>query len=115
MEQGVQAANELDVGVEDADEIAKLEKLVQAADDARRHLIEANTRLVVQVAKRYRGLGLPFLDLIQAGNLGLIRATDEIRLPPRISFCYLCDLVDSSVRHAISVRGMGARSGFRFT
>jgi RNA polymerase primary sigma factor len=43
-------------------------------EDARRHLIEANTRLVVSVARRYQGRGLPLQDLIQEGNLGLLRA-----------------------------------------
>ena len=44
---------------------------------AREHLIKANTRLVVSVAKRYIGRGLPFLDLIQEGNLGLMKAVEK--------------------------------------
>jgi RNA polymerase primary sigma factor len=46
-------------------------------EDARRRLIEKNLRLVVSVAKRYRGMGLPFEDLIQEGNLGLIKAVER--------------------------------------
>ena len=44
---------------------------------AREHLIKANTRLVVSVAKRYNGRGVPFLDLIQEGNLGLMKAVEK--------------------------------------
>jgi RNA polymerase primary sigma factor len=44
---------------------------------ARRELIERNLKLVVSIAKRYRGMGLPFEDLVQEGNLGLLRAVDK--------------------------------------
>jgi RNA polymerase primary sigma factor len=51
--------------------------IVRDGQRARNHLLEANLRLVVSVAKRYTGLGMPFLDLIQEGNLGLIHAVEK--------------------------------------
>lgn len=61
-----------------AEEEASLARAAQAGDlDARRRLSEANLRLVVSVAKRYAGRGLPFLDLIQEGNLGLMKAAEK--------------------------------------
>jgi RNA polymerase primary sigma factor len=55
----------------------ELEKQVQDGMQARDHLIKANTRLVVSVAKKYIGRGVPFLDLIQEGNLGLMKAVEK--------------------------------------
>ncbi|MFB0533543.1 MAG: RNA polymerase sigma factor RpoD/SigA, partial [Anaerolineae bacterium] len=54
-----------------------LRRQIKAGYAARDHLILANTRLVISVAKRYRGQGVPFHDLIQEGNLGLMRAVDK--------------------------------------
>jgi DNA-directed RNA polymerase sigma subunit (sigma70/sigma32) len=54
-----------------------LEWVVEVGTRARNHLLEANLRLVVALARRFTGRGMPFLDLIQAGNLGLIRAVEK--------------------------------------
>jgi RNA polymerase primary sigma factor len=52
----------------------ELEAIVKEGEQAWEHLIKANTRLVVSVAKKYLGRGVPFLDLIQEGNMGLMKA-----------------------------------------
>src|SRR3984893_14609662 len=58
--------------------LGDLELLVAEGTSAKQRLIEANLRLVVSIAKRYIGRGLVFLDLIQEGNLGLMRAVEKV-------------------------------------
>lgn len=55
----------------------KLNQLISESKLARDHLIQANTRLVVSIAKKYLGRGVPFLDLIQEGNLGLMKSVNK--------------------------------------
>jgi len=55
----------------------QLEQIIEEGRLAREHLIKANTRLVVSIAKKYMGRGVPFLDLIQEGNLGLMKAVEK--------------------------------------
>jgi RNA polymerase primary sigma factor len=57
--------------------VAHMDRLIYDGQAAREHLGRANTRLVVSIAKRYMGQGLPFPDLIQEGNVGLMRAVDK--------------------------------------
>jgi RNA polymerase primary sigma factor len=59
------------------DEQDRLEQIIEDGRLAREHLIKANTRLVVSIAKKYMGRGVPFLDLIQEGNLGLMKAVEK--------------------------------------
>ncbi|MCB9437457.1 MAG: sigma-70 family RNA polymerase sigma factor [Anaerolineales bacterium] len=79
LEQGQQASEILGLlnGNSDTDQRSALEALVEDGRNARDHLIKANTRLVVSIAKRYMGRGVPFLDLIQEGNLGLMKAVEK--------------------------------------
>lgn len=58
-------------------ELDKLNAWIEEGRLAREHLIKANTRLVVSIAKKYMGRGVPFLDLIQEGNLGLMKAVEK--------------------------------------
>jgi RNA polymerase sigma factor (sigma-70 family) len=74
---GVRASERLASEAITVDEQAELEAIIAEAQAARRQLIEANLRLVVSVARRYLGRGLPLADLIQEGNLGLFRAVEK--------------------------------------
>ena len=76
METGQLAQQELEDGL-DPEERVELMKAVLDGLAAREHLIRANSRLVVSVAKKYIGRGVPFLDLIQEGNIGLVRTADK--------------------------------------
>jgi len=77
MERGRAARRRLARNGHDPEERERLKRLIEEGEEARQHLIKANTRLVVSIAKRYRGHGVPFLDLIQEGNLGLMKAVDK--------------------------------------
>ena len=78
MYEGFQAAELLkDPEGLDEEYIAKLKEAVKKGEVARNALVEANLRLVVSIAKRHSGKGLSFLDLIQEGNLGLLKAVEK--------------------------------------
>ncbi|MGB8252361.1 MAG: sigma-70 family RNA polymerase sigma factor [Anaerolineaceae bacterium] len=86
-EQEVDLARRIETGRIVREELAKgivgykkrqeLRRKIEDGWGAREHLITANSRLVISVAKKYMGRGVPFLDLIQEGNIGLIRATKK--------------------------------------
>ena len=58
-------------------EIDLAQRIIAGDEDAKQELINANLRLVISIAKRYAGRGMPFLDLIQEGNMGLIKAVEK--------------------------------------
>ncbi len=58
-------------------EIELAQRIIAGDEDAKQELINANLRLVISIAKRYAGRGMPFLDLIQEGNMGLIKAVEK--------------------------------------
>ena len=77
LERGHRAQHLSARGGQSEDETVRLRREVVNGEQARDHLIRANTRLVVSIAKKYMGQGVPFSDLIQEGNLGLMKAVEK--------------------------------------
>ena len=78
LEKGRRASKKLEkIGATDEEQASKLRRYIREGNKSRDHLIKANTRLVVSIAKKYMGQGVPFSDLIQEGNLGLMKAVEK--------------------------------------
>jgi RNA polymerase primary sigma factor len=88
----------------------ELERIIEDGRLAREHLIKANTRLVVSIAKKYMGRGVPFLDLIQEGNLGLMKGVSKFdyRLGFRFS-TYATWWIRQTITRAIADQGRTIR------
>jgi len=77
IEAGLHAGERIEAGIQPGEERASLDAIVVDGLLAKKQLTEANLRLVVSIAKRYVGRGMALLDLVQEGNLGLIRAVEK--------------------------------------
>ncbi len=112
MERGEEAKTEMqlhDLGMA-SQKTLNLEEAVVDGLLAREHLIKANTRLVVSVAKRYMGKGVPFLDLIQEGNLGLIKAVEKFEYRRGFRFStYATWWIRQTISRAIADQGRTIR------
>src|SRR5215208_2235939 len=96
------------------EELALAHQAKAGDEDARRRLVEKNLRLVVSVAKRYREMGLPFEDLIQEGNIGLIKAVQRFdpELGNRFS-TYATWWIRQAIGRAIEDKGRAIRLSAR--
>ncbi len=110
MEAGRDSRQTLSEGMDDWEEREKLLWLVRDGQSATEHLIKANSRLVVSVAKKYVGRGVPFLDLIQEGNIGLIRAVKKFDYRRGFKFStYATWWIRQAVTRAIADQGRTIR------
>lgn len=92
------------------EDISYWEEIIYDGELAQEHLIRANARLVISVAKKYIGRGVPFLDLIQEGNIGLIRATNKFEYQRGHKFStYATWWIRQAVSRAVADQGRTIR------
>ena len=92
------------------DDVYTLRETIAYGEAAQEHLIRANARLVISVAKKYIGRGVPFLDLIQEGNIGLIRATNKFEYQRGHKFStYATWWIRQAVSRAVADQGRTIR------
>lgn len=89
-----------------ADEVALSKKIKRGDEQARKKMIRSNLRLVINIAKRYIHLGIPLLDLIEEGNLGLMRAVDKFNHKRGFRFStYAAWWIKQAITRSISDQG----------
>jgi RNA polymerase primary sigma factor len=110
IERGQQAHERLNQSDLAPDERTRLEDAVRDGELAKRELVQANSRLVISLTKRYLGLGVPMLDLVQEGYLGLIRAAEKFdyRLGHKFS-TYATWWIRQSLARAVADQGRAIR------
>jgi RNA polymerase primary sigma factor len=110
IEKGREARQELAKGTHSMKKLLQLQADIEDGEEAVDHLITANSRLVISVAKKYMGRGVPFLDLIQEGNIGLIRATKKFEYQRGHKFStYATWWIRQAVTRAIADQGRTIR------
>lgn len=112
MERGIKAQDRLSKQGDTLppDDVYDLKDIVIDGEMAQEHLVRANARLVISVAKKYIGRGVPFLDLIQEGNIGLIRATNKFEYQRGHKFStYATWWIRQAVSRAVADQGRTIR------
>jgi RNA polymerase primary sigma factor len=110
LERGILARQELSQGRANAARRKELRQLIEDGWQARNHLIKANSRLVISIAKKYANRGLPFLDLIQEGNIGLMRAVKKYEYRRGYKFStYATWWIRQAITRAIADQGRTIR------
>jgi len=109
IERGKKAGEAIEAGLSDH-RMSRAIALVRRGDQARQHFISTNLRLVVSIAKRYTNSGLGLLDLIQEGNLGLIRAVEKFEYRKGFKFStYATWWIRQAITRAIADKGRTIR------